>query len=111
MTAILNQQQPMTRSNSLSPQTSETSFFGGASNPSTASSDRSPTTPEKVFINAQWQETMAQDQKIQEDKEEDVLVINAENEHFKPTTRDKFNQVKENIRRKSDRWRSVSATN
>lgn len=111
VTAILNQQQPMTRSNSLSPQTSETSFFGGASNPSTASSDRSPTTPEKVFINAQWQETMAQDQKIQEDKEEDVLVINAENEHFKPTTRDKFNQVKENIRRKSDRWRSVSATN
>lgn len=113
VTAILSQQQPMTRSNSLSPQTSETSFFGGASNPSTASSDRSPTTPEKVFINARWQETMAQDQKMQEDKEEeeDVLVINAENEHFKPTTRDKLNQVKENIRRKSDRWRSVSATN
>ena len=113
VTAILSQQLPLSRSNSLSPQTSETSFFGGASNPSTASSDRSPTTPDKVFISDRWQEMTTQEQKMQEEEEEerDVFVINAENEHFKPMTRDKFNQVKENVRRKSDRWRSVSATN
>lgn len=103
VTALLSQSQPLSRSNSFSSQTSEASVFGAT----TVSPDRSPTTPEKALTNDQWLETIPQEHR----NEGDVLVNNAEHEQFKLMSRDKFNQVKENVKRRSDWWRSVSATN